>query len=99
MLNVPVISRTQWHPFTISSAASDAYISVHIRHVGDERHINFPTFGIIQVIEDTATSTTIALALPIEIYIPVEGPFGAPAELVYRDNAAICADSGTGITS
>jgi len=67
--------------------------------VGDGTDQLCPTCGIIQVIEDTATSTTIALALPIEIHIPVEGPFGAPAELVYCENAAICTDSGTGITS
>ena len=34
-LNVPELSRFQWHPFTISSAPDDPYISVHIRQVGD----------------------------------------------------------------
>jgi NADPH oxidase len=31
----PDVSKFQWHPFTISSAPDDPYISVHVREVGD----------------------------------------------------------------
>ncbi|KAI5476017.1 hypothetical protein MNV49_000489 [Pseudohyphozyma bogoriensis] len=34
-VNVPEISKFQWHPFTISSAPDDPYISIHVRRVGD----------------------------------------------------------------
>jgi len=34
-IQVPGISRWQWHPFTITSAPEDPYVSVHIRQVGD----------------------------------------------------------------
>jgi NADPH oxidase len=34
-MQVPEVSPYQWHPFTISSAPDDPYISVHIRQVGD----------------------------------------------------------------
>jgi len=34
-LQVPEISRWQWHPFTITSAPEDPYVSIHIRQVGD----------------------------------------------------------------
>jgi len=37
-IQVPEISRWQWHPYTITSAPEDPYVSVHIRQVGDFTH-------------------------------------------------------------
>ncbi|OBZ79041.1 hypothetical protein A0H81_01005 [Grifola frondosa] len=37
-IQVPDISGWQWHPFTITSAPEDPYVSVHIRQVGDWTH-------------------------------------------------------------
>lgn len=34
-LQLPVISTFEWHPFTLSSAPEDKFISVHIRTAGD----------------------------------------------------------------
>ncbi|GBE78027.1 NADPH oxidase [Sparassis latifolia] len=34
-IQVPDVSSWQWHPFTITSAPEDPYVSVHIRQVGD----------------------------------------------------------------
>ncbi|KAJ7786237.1 NADPH oxidase [Mycena metata] len=34
-IQVPEISTFQWHPFTITSAPKDPYVSIHIRQVGD----------------------------------------------------------------
>lgn len=34
-LNCPDVSRLEWHPFTISSAPEEDFVSVHIRVVGD----------------------------------------------------------------
>ncbi|KAF9229209.1 hypothetical protein BS17DRAFT_743015 [Gyrodon lividus] len=37
-IQVPEISGFQWHPFTITSAPEDPYVSVHVRQVGDWTH-------------------------------------------------------------
>ncbi|KAF8310554.1 hypothetical protein DL93DRAFT_2126443 [Clavulina sp. PMI_390] len=37
-IQVPEISALQWHPFTITSAPEDPYVSVHMRQVGDWTH-------------------------------------------------------------
>jgi len=34
-LNCPDVSRLEWHPFTISSAPEEDFVSVHVRVVGD----------------------------------------------------------------
>ncbi|KAJ2777757.1 hypothetical protein GGI15_004404, partial [Coemansia interrupta] len=34
-LNCPAVSTQQWHPFTLTSAPEEDYVSVHVRVVGD----------------------------------------------------------------
>ena len=34
-IQIPELSSLQWHPFTITSAPEDPYVSIHIRQVGD----------------------------------------------------------------
>lgn len=34
-VNVPAVAVSEWHPFTITSAPGDPFVSVHIRVVGD----------------------------------------------------------------
>ena len=34
-LNCPIISKLEWHPFTMTSAPEEEFFSVHIRSMGD----------------------------------------------------------------
>ena len=34
-LNIPEISTLEWHPFTMTSAPEEDYLSVHVREAGD----------------------------------------------------------------
>ncbi|KAJ7470777.1 NADPH oxidase isoform 1 [Mycena latifolia] len=57
-IQVPEISRFQWHPFTITSAPKDPYVSVHIRQVGDFTHALGERLGVgpAQVAQMTAAA-------------------------------------------
>jgi predicted ferric reductase len=88
----------QYHPFTITSAPSDAYVSLHLRCVGDWTDELAQYVGATQEVEATATSTGLALSVPVNLKIHIDGPFGAPAELVYREQAVLCVGAGIGIT-
>ncbi|GAA6040015.1 hypothetical protein JCM8097_004739 [Rhodosporidiobolus ruineniae] len=141
-LNVPEVSRMQWHPFTISSAPDDRWVSVHIRQVGDwtmalgnrlgctpslAAELNTSASGLLPI-SRTSTSSSLtstdekrsrpASAAPPaygdgEFYdvtasalqagrglpgIKVDGPFGAPAEDVFKAEVAILVGAGIGVT-
>ena len=53
-LQVPEVSRTEWHPFTISSCPQEEYIGLHIRFAGDW------TGHLLQLIETRATERAAA---------------------------------------
>ncbi|KAJ6553582.1 NADPH oxidase [Mycena vulgaris] len=56
-IQVPEISHFQWHPFTITSAPKDPYISVHIRQVGDFTHALGERLGVGPALVASMTTT------------------------------------------
>ncbi|KAF1775435.1 Riboflavin synthase-like beta-barrel [Phytophthora cactorum] len=85
-LNCPQVSSHEWHPFTISSAPGDNYISIHIRVCGDW------TDAIARVIADCHTCN---LQYP-DVYL--DGPVGAPTQDYHRYKTVICIGGGIGVT-
>ncbi|GBB98951.1 hypothetical protein RclHR1_03370018 [Rhizophagus clarus] len=90
-LNVPQISSLQWHPFTITSAPDDPYVSVHIRQVGDFTEELAELLGC-NLITD---KDYVPRELP---KLRIDGPFGAPAEDVFNNEIAILVGCGIGVT-
>jgi NADPH oxidase len=81
-LNVPSVSKSQWHPFTITSSPYDPYISLHVRQTG--------TFT-----RDLRNALYMQTPPPT---IRVDGPYGAPAEDVWENEVAVMVGAGIGVT-
>jgi NADPH oxidase len=119
-VQVPEISRWQWHPFTITSAPEDPYVSVHIRQVGDFTHELGDRLGVgpsaVAAMTKLAmegaekddssalgmrgdfvelNSTSVGRPLPV---VRIDGPYGAPAEDVFKVEVAVLIGAGIGVT-
>lgn len=81
-LNINKISFLEWHPFTITSAPDDSYLSVHIRCVGDW------TNQIDKQITDEN--------LRKSIMISIDGPYGSCAEDIFKYETVILIGAGIG---
>ena len=90
-LNVPDVSALQWHPFTITSAPDDPYVSVHIRQVGDFTN----ELGELLGCNIPTEKGYVPKELP---KLRIDGPFGAPAEDVFNNEIAILVGCGIGVT-
>jgi NADPH oxidase len=87
---VPDISSHQWHPFTLTSAPEEDYISIHIRIVGDwteslARRLGYYSDGVKLDPQE----------LP---YIRVDGPFGTPSQQAMDYDTAVFVGGGIGVT-
>nr|XP_043620155.1 putative respiratory burst oxidase homolog protein H [Erigeron canadensis] len=106
----PQISRFEWHPFTITSAPGDDYLSVHIRTLGDwtkalreefakacEPQLQIPAEGNM---EKMKTNTNLSIEESQAIYpkIYIKGPYGAPAQHYKDYNVLLLIGLGIGAT-
>ena len=104
-INIPSVSRQQWHPFTITSCPFDPYVSIHMRQVGDWTRAAADSLGAgpTQAKEydalDPMGMYEVALqhgqAMPA---IRIDGPYGAPAEDVFDNEIAVLIGTGIGVT-
>ncbi|KAM9977818.1 hypothetical protein ACTFIR_011692 [Dictyostelium discoideum] len=97
-LNCPSIAYHEWHPFTITSAPDDPFISVHINIVGNWTRKLFKLLnpdnklGLIQ--EDLKSTQNRGKRRILKI----DGPFGAPAENFFKYRNLVLIGAGIGVT-
>jgi respiratory burst oxidase len=97
----PAVSAFEWHPFSITSAPGDDYLSIHIRQLGDWTQELKRVFseaceaplagksGLLRADESTQTS------LP---KLSIDGPYGAPAQDYRKYDVLLLVGLGIGAT-
>ncbi|KAI4326884.1 hypothetical protein L6164_019408 [Bauhinia variegata] len=97
----PAVSPYEWHPFSITSAPGDGYLSVHIRQLGDWTQELRRVFseaceppaagksGLLRADETTKKS------LP---KLKIDGPYGAPAQDYRKYDVLLLVGLGIGAT-
>ena len=110
----PEISVWQYHPFTLTSAPEEDYISVHVRCVGNFTKAlgkalgcNFdrsgekkgPEGSAVVGVDDGAASAGVDPAIrKVLPRVYVDGPFGSASEDVFKYEIAILVGAGIGVT-
>ncbi|KAL5202127.1 hypothetical protein ABZP36_013079 [Zizania latifolia] len=105
----PDVSPFEWHPFSITSAPGDDYLSVHIRTLGDWTSELRNLFGKAceaEVSSKKATltrleTTIVADGMTEDNRFPkifIDGPFGAPAQNYKKYDILLLIGLGIGAT-
>lgn len=105
-LSCPEVSYFQWHPFTLTSAPEEDYISVHIRVCGDFTNALAKAVGCDfgkdkektpagGMVIGTNTNPPINRTLP---RVMVDGPFGSASEDFLKYETILLVGAGIGVT-
>jgi len=89
LVNVPQLSKLQWHPFSISSSKRDPYFTFHISPAGDW------TNSLKKLAQDLKKMGPTTSNMP-PVYI--QGPYGAPSQTYDSYKHLIIVTTGVGAT-
>ncbi|RPA84372.1 hypothetical protein BJ508DRAFT_206196 [Ascobolus immersus RN42] len=110
----PEVSIWQYHPFTLTSAPEEDYISVHIRCVGDFTKALAKTLGCnfgkgdksknreskVKAVDNSANGAY-EVDPALRRVLPrvyIDGPFGSASEDVFKFETAVLIGAGIGVT-
>lgn len=108
----PEVSLWQYHPFTLTSAPEEDYISIHIRMVGDftkalgkalgcdlDKRKTGPkdTSQVLGIGPDQVNDVDPALRRVLP-RVFIDGPFGSASEDVFKYDTAVLVGAGIGVT-
>ena len=105
----PEISLTQYHPFTLTSAPEEDYLSIHMRCVGNFTNSLAKSLGCSfekldegkklprksRIINDFERDAAVSRILP---KIMIDGPFGSASEDVFNFETVMLVGAGIGVT-
>lgn len=106
----PDISSFEWHPFTITSAPGDDYLSCHIRTLGDWTAELHNRFAEVCELEKTQERKGNLIRMETKAYdgngfsqvryprILIKGPYGAPAQDYKKYDILLLIGLGIGAT-
>ena len=97
-LNCPELNMFQYHPFTLTNAPEEPFISVHMRMAGDWTNAFAKKMGITFTDKDGKNplmGVDCRAKLPA---IRVDGPFGSASEDVFQYEVAMLFGGGIGVT-
>ncbi|KAF8181215.1 NADPH oxidase B [Mycena galopus ATCC 62051] len=100
-INCPEISYFQWHPFTLTSAPEEDYISIHIRVEGDFTTALAKAVGCDFESKKGSEGTAAVVNPPINRTLPrimVDGPFGTCSEEFLNFETVLLVGAGIGVT-
>ena len=99
-INCPAVSRYEWHPFTITSAPEEDYVSIHVRMVGDWTNQVANLLGLRWTksgeVEDHFGPAV--QAVQGTHLFRIDGPFGAASDTVFDYPVAVLVGAGIGVT-
>ncbi|KAJ1685619.1 hypothetical protein LUZ63_017009 [Rhynchospora breviuscula] len=105
-VNCAAVSPFQWHPFSITSAPQDDYVSVHIRTLGDwTRELKNVFSKVCQPPSDGKSGLLRAdydrdsnNSIPNFPRVLIDGPYGAPAQDYKQYEVVLLVGLGIGAT-
>ncbi|CAH8304297.1 unnamed protein product [Eruca vesicaria subsp. sativa] len=97
-VNCPKVSPFEWHPFSITSAPQDGYLSVHIKADGDWTKAIKGVFSEVTSKPPPVRDTTHGVNIPNYPKILIDGPYGAPAQDYKKYEVVLLVGLGIGAT-